>query len=202
MSIGENVRKIRELKGMTQQELADSIGISRSYLGDLEKNRRNPSTETIEKLSELLGVSVFYIMKGMKTKQDELFFNKIKKNDFNDLIDEIMNKKAEDVKRIVNNLENTSENRQIFDSIHTLLMLDKSLITDYEDTDYKELVELFFTSISYFNYFVLEYRTTDPEDSNYKSEKSHLDIALEDFIASQNHTEDAAIKLVEKFEIE
>lgn len=202
MSIGENVRKIRELKGMTQQELADSIGISRSYLGDLEKNRRNPSTETIEKLSELLGVSVFYIMKGMKTKQDELFFNKIKKNDFNDLIDEIMDEKTEDVKRIVNNLENTSENRQIFDSIHTLLMLDKSLITDYEDTDYKELVERFFTSIRYFDYFVLEYRITDPEDSNYKSEKSHLDIALEDFIASQNHTEDVAIKLVEKFEIE
>lgn len=199
MTIGENIRHIRELKGMTQQELADSIGISRSYLGDLEKNRRNPSTETIEKLSNLLGVSIFYIMKGMKTKQDELFFSNIKNEDF---IDSFLNKRPEDIKEKVSNLEISSRNKQLFNLINTLLSLDQTLSTDYDDTNYKELVEEFFNSIRYFDYFISEYRIIDPKNNNYKSQRLHLKNALNDFLASQAHTEDAAIQLVKKLETE
>lgn len=199
MTIGENIRHIRELKGMTQQELADSIGISRSYLGDLEKNRRNPSTETIEKLSNLLGVSIFYIMKGMKTKQDELFFSNIKNEDF---IDSFLNKRPEDIKEKVSNLEISSRNKQLFNLINTLLSLDQTLSTDYDDTNYKELVEEFFNSIRYFDYFISEYRIIDPKNNNYKSQRLYLKNALNDFLASQAHTEDAAIQLVKKLETE
>lgn len=199
MTIGENIRHIRELKGMTQQELADSIGISRSYLGDLEKNRRNPSTETIEKLSNLLGVSIFYIMKGMKTKQDELFFSNIKNEDF---IDSFLNKRPEDIKEKVSNLEISSRNKQLFNLINTLLSLDQTLSTDYDDTNYKELVEEFFNSIRYFDYFISEYRIIDPKNNNYKSQRLYLKNALNDFLASQARTEDAAIQLVKKLETE
>ncbi|KAB7520308.1 helix-turn-helix domain-containing protein, partial [Enterococcus faecium] len=47
VNIGKNIRTIRKQQKLTQNELADKMNISRSYLGDLENNRRNPSIETI-----------------------------------------------------------------------------------------------------------------------------------------------------------
>lgn len=70
MTIGENIKNVRNAKKMTQKELAETIGLSRSYLGDLEKNRRNPSTKTVKKISEKLGISVFYLMTGFPNVED------------------------------------------------------------------------------------------------------------------------------------
>lgn len=63
-NIGENIKKIRKHKKMTQDEFASLIGFSRSYLGDLENNRKNPSADTITKLSKSLGVSEAYLFTG------------------------------------------------------------------------------------------------------------------------------------------
>lgn len=98
MSIGENIKQIRKNKGLTQNELAKDIGISRSYLGDLEKNRRNPSTETIEKLSKKLGVSVLYLITGEKTFNDIIHSEKdaiLSKDVITNLYDPMINTKRE-----------------------------------------------------------------------------------------------------------
>lgn len=70
MTIGDNVKKIRKEKKLTQQKLADEIGISRSYLGDIENNRNNPSEKTMYSLAEKLNVSMFYLTTGNKTVED------------------------------------------------------------------------------------------------------------------------------------
>lgn len=54
---------------MTQKDFASKIGLSRSYLGDLENNRKSPSADTITKLSKSLGVSEAYLFSG---KDDSL----------------------------------------------------------------------------------------------------------------------------------
>jgi len=64
MSVGENIKKLRKERKLTQQQLADKIGISRSYLGDIEKDRKSPSTKTLSTLAEKLGVSMFYLTKA------------------------------------------------------------------------------------------------------------------------------------------
>lgn len=69
-NIGENIKKIRKEKKKTQAQLAQLAGISRSYLGDLENNRKSPSMDTLFKLSKNLGVSIRYLIEGKKTKAD------------------------------------------------------------------------------------------------------------------------------------
>ena len=76
MSIGENIRNLRKSMNMTQDEFAHEIGISRSYLGDLENNRRNPSSETLKRISKKLGVSLLYLLQGKVTFTDQLLLEK------------------------------------------------------------------------------------------------------------------------------
>lgn len=63
-NIGNNIKKVRKEKNMTQNEFASAVGISRSYLGDLENNRKSPSADTIRKLAKNLKVSETYLLTG------------------------------------------------------------------------------------------------------------------------------------------
>lgn len=62
MSIGKKLREIRNARGLTQHELAQKANISRSYLGDIEGDRYNPSVDTLRDLADALSVhlSVFF----------------------------------------------------------------------------------------------------------------------------------------------
>ena len=44
-------RKIREQSGLTQQQMADKLGVSRSAIGMYENGEREPNFETLELLS-------------------------------------------------------------------------------------------------------------------------------------------------------
>ena len=55
--VGENVRKVRLKRGLTQERFAEKSGFSQQYLSSLENGRRNPSIVTIYELATALGVS-------------------------------------------------------------------------------------------------------------------------------------------------
>mgnify|MGYP002713868581 FL=1 len=61
MNIGENIKKVRKEQNATQEEFAKKLGISRSYLSDIENNRKNISTNTLRNISEKLNVSINYL---------------------------------------------------------------------------------------------------------------------------------------------
>lgn len=69
MSIGTRIKELRLERKMTQKDFAKEIGISRSYLGDLENDRKSPSVETISKLSDKLNVSSAYFFGGVDVKK-------------------------------------------------------------------------------------------------------------------------------------
>jgi transcriptional regulator with XRE-family HTH domain len=54
--LGANVRRHRQLKGMTQEQLALEAGMERSYVSDLERGTRNPTVRALGRLAEALGV--------------------------------------------------------------------------------------------------------------------------------------------------
>ena len=56
MSIGKNIKQYRKDKKLTQLELAKKSNISRSYLGDIENDRYNPSIETLNSIAKSLGI--------------------------------------------------------------------------------------------------------------------------------------------------
>lgn len=55
---GECIRSYRELRGMTQEELAAQIGISHTYLGYIERGRQMASIANLHKLSMALAVPI------------------------------------------------------------------------------------------------------------------------------------------------
>jgi transcriptional regulator with XRE-family HTH domain len=56
--LGEWVRKARLAQGLSQRQLADQAGLSRSYVCDIERGRgAEPSLATLDKLSMALGAS-------------------------------------------------------------------------------------------------------------------------------------------------
>jgi transcriptional regulator with XRE-family HTH domain len=62
MNIGNRLAFLRDQRGLTQEELATSLGISRASLSHYEKNRREPDTETLGKIADLFQVSIDYLV--------------------------------------------------------------------------------------------------------------------------------------------
>ena len=70
MNIGDNIKKIRKERKISQIELAKKMKISQSYLSDIENGRKNLSINTIERIAEKLGVSIAYLTSGNKMLGD------------------------------------------------------------------------------------------------------------------------------------
>jgi len=62
MSVGGNIRKFRKERGLTQQQLAEKCNLSRSYLADLERDRYNPSLDTLNIIANNLGVKASVLL--------------------------------------------------------------------------------------------------------------------------------------------
>ena len=54
--LGIKVRKLRKVKGLTQEELAERIGRDPRTIVAIEAGERNPTLQTIQRLSKALGV--------------------------------------------------------------------------------------------------------------------------------------------------
>ena len=55
--VGENVRRIRQSRGLTQEQFADQSGFSQQYLSGLERGRRNPTVVTLFERATVLNVT-------------------------------------------------------------------------------------------------------------------------------------------------
>ncbi len=53
---GRNVRRARQERGLTIEALSDAAGLSYSYVGELERGRRNPTLAVVEALALALSV--------------------------------------------------------------------------------------------------------------------------------------------------
>ncbi len=60
---GVRLRQLRSKKGLTQVELADYLGVRRTYISDLERGKRNVSLLTLEVIARGFGLSVSELLK-------------------------------------------------------------------------------------------------------------------------------------------
>ena len=56
-SIGSRIKNARKRVSMTQRQLAGKAFVSESYIAMIELNKRNPSTDVVIKIADILGVS-------------------------------------------------------------------------------------------------------------------------------------------------
>ncbi|WP_297509209.1 helix-turn-helix transcriptional regulator [uncultured Caulobacter sp.] len=62
MIFGANVRALRLAKGVTQEALADEVGLAVTYLGQIERGSRNPTLDVVERCAASLGVEVLRLL--------------------------------------------------------------------------------------------------------------------------------------------
>jgi transcriptional regulator with XRE-family HTH domain len=62
--IGTRIRAIRRERGLTQDELADQVGVSRSAVAQWETGRTGQVTGNLSRIAGVLGVNVEYLMVG------------------------------------------------------------------------------------------------------------------------------------------
>lgn len=58
ISLGNRIRKLRKKHGWTQVDMAERVGIDRSFLADVERGKRNISILNLELIAKGLRVSL------------------------------------------------------------------------------------------------------------------------------------------------
>lgn len=64
-AIGGNLRQLREGAGYNQQNIADFLGVDQSLISKFEKGERSISTDILDKLASLFGVSTSAIVNNV-----------------------------------------------------------------------------------------------------------------------------------------
>lgn len=98
MNWGKTIFEIRMRKGITQSELANSTGISRTSISLIERNKQIPNEKTINKIAEvfntdvvfieLLAIDLSYLRSDIKGQFDSLYPN-FKENIFKIILNSI-----------------------------------------------------------------------------------------------------------------
>ncbi|MCC6198818.1 helix-turn-helix transcriptional regulator [Candidatus Nomurabacteria bacterium] len=61
--LGENLKKLRIKKDISQIELARMLSVDRSFVSNIENGKNNPTLSTITSLAKALGVSTNELLK-------------------------------------------------------------------------------------------------------------------------------------------
>jgi transcriptional regulator with XRE-family HTH domain len=61
--LGENLKKIRTKNNITQTGLAESLGVDKSFVSNIENGKTNPTLSTITNLAQALGISTNELLK-------------------------------------------------------------------------------------------------------------------------------------------
>ena len=64
-----NLRKLRTERGLTQQQLADRIGMSRVQVADMERGHKSITSEMAWKLADYFMVSIDYLLGRAEYKE-------------------------------------------------------------------------------------------------------------------------------------
>lgn len=70
MEIGDRIKEIRTEKGLTLKELGEKIGMSVSFLSDVENSRSNPSLKRCKQIAAGLNVPVSFLLGEVSTDGD------------------------------------------------------------------------------------------------------------------------------------
>ena len=63
LAFGRAVRKLRTASGLSQERLAEQVGIHRTYIGDVERGLRNVGLPNVERIARALTTDLVGLMR-------------------------------------------------------------------------------------------------------------------------------------------
>ncbi len=76
MSVGERLEMARKMRGMSQQELGDQVGVSRMSISKYENNQNIPVSQHLLKLAQALDIKVEYLLRPVEVHLSAPVFRK------------------------------------------------------------------------------------------------------------------------------
>ena len=64
-ALGQNVRRRREARELTQEKLAERASLDPTYISGIERGLRNPGIKNVARLAKALGLSTSELCKGV-----------------------------------------------------------------------------------------------------------------------------------------
>jgi transcriptional regulator with XRE-family HTH domain len=69
VALATNLRKYRTKAGISQKQLADSVGTSHPRISEIENGRGNPTLDTLEKIAKVLNIQAIDLLRPDKPKK-------------------------------------------------------------------------------------------------------------------------------------
>ncbi len=64
MTVGKRIKTLRKENNLTQQQLADKVGLTYVQIGRYETAKSNPSADVLQKIAKFLNTTTDFIMNG------------------------------------------------------------------------------------------------------------------------------------------
>ena len=106
MKVGDNIKKLRELRNYTQQYMADQLEISLSGYGKIERNETDVSLGRLQQIADILGVDIHGILRF----DDKHIFNLSNNEVANGQVNNYYSGREELLERIIEQLRKENEN--------------------------------------------------------------------------------------------
>ena len=69
MLLGEKLKKLRKARGLSQEQLADRLNVSRQAISKWELGESTPDTDNLVALSDYYGVSLDYLLRDQEVPE-------------------------------------------------------------------------------------------------------------------------------------
>ena len=76
-SVGENIKNTRKKIGITQEELAEKLSVTRQAVSNWENGKTEPDIETLTKIAQIFDISIDELVDGIPKGITELRGKKV-----------------------------------------------------------------------------------------------------------------------------
>lgn len=81
MKIGQKIRRLRKLRGLTIEELADHAALTKGFISQLERDKTVPTIVTLKQVLDVLGVELATFFSEFQEREKNIFKKKDRTSD-------------------------------------------------------------------------------------------------------------------------
>ena len=115
MNISENIKKIREEKGLLQKQVATHINVSKSTYSKIEKSLRDVTVIELHKIAELFNITVDQIINYDDGLPNEVILEEKNEDERFKLINKLDEEDKNTILKIIDKILTTKKFKEFFD---------------------------------------------------------------------------------------